>query len=193
MTHEKGDPSFTSLSSKRVIVRRFEEGDAKAFAEYRSDPDVARYQGWQAPYSIDKAKRFIEALQKSAPCEPGSWFQFAVALQQTGLLIGDCALRCWRSDPRQAELGFTFAKAHQGKGYASEAVQTLLHYAFTKLALNRVIVITHDKNKAAQRLLERAGFRQEGHFLQSYWSEGEWTNEFQYAQLREEWEILHSS
>lgn len=182
------DPSFTTLSSKRIVLRRFQEEDAEAFAQYRSDPHVARYQGWQIPYSIDKARGLIEALREATPGEPGSWFQFAVELQQTGQIIGDCALRCSRREPRQAELGFTFAKAHQRKGYASEAVQRLLQYAFTKLALNRVFAITHDENKAARRLLERAGFREEGHFLQSVRFEGEWAGELQYAQLQEEWE-----
>lgn len=187
------DSSFTYLSSRRLVVRRFEEEDAEAFAQYRSDPDVARYQGWQIPYSIDKASRFIESLREAMPGEPGSWFQFAVELQQTGQLIGDCALRCSRRDPRQAELGFTFAKAYQRKGYASEAVRRLMEYAFTKLALNRVFAIAHDENKAAHRLLERAGFRQEGHFLHSIWFEDEWAGEFQYAQLQKEWGNSHAS
>jgi len=187
------DSSFASLSSERLLLRRFQEEDAEAFARYRNDPDVARYQGWQVPYPIDRASRFIESLSEATPGEPGSWFQFAVELRQTKRLVGDCALRCSRRESREAELGFTFAKDYQRKGYASEAVQRLMQYAFTKLELNRVFAITHEENNPAQRLLELTGFRQEGHFLKSVWFEGEWAGEFQYAQLQDEWRNLHAS
>ena len=49
------DPSFTHLESERLVVRRFRAGDADLLAAYRSDPDVARYQGWEAPYATREA------------------------------------------------------------------------------------------------------------------------------------------
>src|SRR3990172_12657922 len=47
------DLSFSTLSSQRLTVRRFRADDAEPFAAYRSDPAVARYQGWEAPYSLE--------------------------------------------------------------------------------------------------------------------------------------------
>ncbi len=180
------DSSFGTLSSERLIIRRFRPVDASAFAAYRSDPEVARYQAWDCPFSLAQAERFIESVRNQAPGAPGSWFQFAVAIPPSGPLIGDCALRATRSDPRQAELGFTFATTYQGQGYASEAVATVLQYAFGTLALHRVFAITDVRNGAAHRLLERLRFRREGHFLHNSWIKGEWSSEFLYAQLQEE-------
>ena len=187
------DSSFSTLSSQRLTVRRFNADDAEPFAAYRSDPDVARYQSWEVPYSIGKAVRLIESLQGAAPGAPGEGFQFAVALTATGLLIGDCYLHPTHRDPLEAELGFTFAKAYQGKGYASEAVRCLLQYAFTSLAVQRVFATTHVQNDAAQRLLERVGFRWEGYFIENVTSEGESDNEFIYELLHEEWKRRHAS
>ncbi len=84
----------------------------------------------------------IESVRNQAPGAPGSWSQFAVAIAPSSPVIGDCALRATRSDLRQAELGFTFATTYQGQGYASEAVATVLQYAFGTLALHRVFAIT---------------------------------------------------
>lgn len=181
------DPAFDRLATPRLVVRRFEPSDAGAFAAYRSDPDVAQYQGWEAPYAREEADRFIASLASATPGTPGQWFQFAVGIAPGGELIGDCALRCGRQDPRQAELGFSFARTHQGRGLAAEAVQALLAYAFTRLALHRVFALTDARNGPAQRLLERTGFRREGRFEQAAWFRGAWATEVLYAQLASEW------
>src|SRR5687767_166100 len=124
------DPSFERLASKRLIIRRFASGDAEAFASYRSDADVARYQDWECPFPVDEARRFIARLHDLAPGTPGTWFQFAVSLPPpSDILIGDVALRTSLSDARRAELGFTFGATHQGQGYAAEAVRAVVQYA----------------------------------------------------------------
>jgi RimJ/RimL family protein N-acetyltransferase len=114
-------------------------------------------------------------------------FQFALELKQTGLLIGDCALKVDREEPRQAEIGYTLAREHQGKGYASEAVSTLLDYAFATLGLHRVYAFVICENQRSVALLERLGMRREGHFIQHFWHKGGWADEYQYAVLESEW------
>jgi len=44
------DESFTELPGQRVVVRRFRPADVAEFVAYRSRPEVARYQSWDAPY-----------------------------------------------------------------------------------------------------------------------------------------------
>src|SRR5215472_9603437 len=44
------DESFTELVSERLVLRRFAQRDVNAFVAYRSRPDVARFQSWDAPY-----------------------------------------------------------------------------------------------------------------------------------------------
>jgi aminoglycoside 6'-N-acetyltransferase len=180
------DRSFQTLSSERLLMRRFEPSDAPALAGYRSDPEVARYQGWEA-CTLGDAESMIRTSSKRDPGSPGGWFQFAVALASNGVLIGDCALRCGRATPRVAELGFSFGRAHQGQGYASEAVALLLDYAFGRLGLHRVFAITDQRNLPARALLERVGFRKEGEFREASWFKGEWTTELGYAVLASEW------
>lgn len=180
------DASFESIDTARLRLRRFAERDVAPFAAYRADAEVARYQAWR-DYGEAEAARFIASLHDAVPGTPGQWFQFAVARRDDDLLVGDCALRCWRNDARQAELGFSFAPEHQGRGFAREAGGALLGYAFGVLRLRRIIAITDERNRRAQALLERLGFRREGHFVKSTWFKGAWANELLYALLAEEW------
>ena len=181
------DPSFEHFTSRRVVIRRFASGDAEALASYRSDTEVARCQDWECPYPLDEAKRFIATLHHLAPGTPGTWFQFAVGLASLGTLIGDAALRTSQADACQAELGFTFAVAYQGQGYATEAVREVVRYAFVQLKMHRVFARTDARNLRAQRLLERVGFRREGEIRENIWFKGAWATDLLYAQLASEW------
>jgi aminoglycoside 6'-N-acetyltransferase len=181
------DTEFTELVAERLVLRRFGPADAAAFATYRSDPAIARYQSWETPYPLERAAQMIAELSVLHPDMPGEWFQFAVALRETGELIGDCGAQALADDPRQAEIGFTFATANQGRGYATEAVRRLLEYLFGSRGKHRVIANCDDRNARSAALLRRVGMRREGLLIESTWAKGEWTNDELYAVLRREW------
>lgn len=117
---------FLTIYTRRLSLRAFEARDAEPFADYRSDPDVARFQSWKTPYSIDSARRFIEEMRAMAPGVPGEWFQIALALKREDFLIGDCAFAVLADDSRQAEIGFIISRAYQRQGYGTEAVEATL-------------------------------------------------------------------
>jgi aminoglycoside 6'-N-acetyltransferase len=181
------DTGFTALRTDRLVVRRFTAADLPAFVAYRSDPAIARYQGWDAPYPVQRAERMLAELDQQHPDTPGCWFQFAVALATTDGLVGDCGVFVPIDRPRQAELGFTFAAQHHGRGYATEAVRRVLDYLFLDRGKHRVVASCDDRNVRSAALLRRVGMRREGLQLQSTWSKGGWTNDELYAVLHHEW------
>ena len=171
------------ISTERLELRRFKDTDAEAFAAYRSVPEVARYQSWDAPYSLEAARTAVAGFASDDPLQPG-WFQYAIDLD--GVLIGDLGLNL-HENLRQAELGFTLAPAYQGKGYATEAVRGLLHHLFTERNLHRVSAEADARNLPSVQLLERVGFRQEGLRPQNSWFKDEWTDDVLFGLLRSDW------
>ncbi len=123
----------------------------------------------------------------SKPGIPGTWFQIAIEMKDTKVLIGDCAIHTLPQDANQAEIGFTLNPMYQNKGFAAEAVRYLLEYIFNVLDMHRVIAVTDVRNKNSIKLLEKLGFRREGHFIKNAWNKGEYTDEFLFAMLKEEW------
>lgn len=176
---------FTRLDSKALLVRRLRESDLKPFLAYRNDPEVARYQDWEG-CEEGEALRMIRALERVEPFQPGDWFQFALELKETEELVGDLGFRVG-TDGKQAEVGYTLAREHQGNGYASEAVRRLLDHAFRDLGLHRVHAVTDQENMPSVAVLERLGLRREGAFVENAWFRGRWSSEYLYATLREEW------
>lgn len=184
--------AFTPLETERLRLRHFIDADLEPFMAYRNDPDVARYQSWEA-ITEREAREFLDEQKLIQPGVPGQWFQIAAELKETGMLVGDCALKIEEDDARQAEIGYTFARDYQGRGLASEAVACVLDYALLTLGLHRVIAITDCRNIASVALLERLGLRREGHFIQNIWFKGQWGDEYLYAILREEWQHIRRS
>jgi RimJ/RimL family protein N-acetyltransferase len=178
-------PTSERLETESLAIRRFADSDLEPFLAYRNDPEVARYQSWDS-CTEREATAMIEELKSEQPGTPGEWFQFAIELKETDALVGDCALKV-EEDGRQAEVGFTLSREHQGKGYASEAVSRLLDYVFGQLDLHRVYAITDQENAPSVALLERLGMRREGAFVENAWFKGRWSSEYLYAVLRDEW------
>lgn len=178
------------IVTRRLILRSFRLDDLETFHAYRDDPEVARYQGWSAPYDRAEAAAFVSSMAGRAPGVPGEWCQIALELRAGGRMIGDCAVRVVEEDSRQAEIGTTLSSIHQGKGFAVEAVANLVDRLFADLGLHRVRAVCDTQNAGSVRLLERLGFRREGHFVENIRFKGAWGSEYAYALLETEWKTL---
>jgi RimJ/RimL family protein N-acetyltransferase len=169
------------ITAERLVLRRFRAADAETLAAYRSDPEVARYQSWTAPVAVAAAREMVARMAAGDPARPG-WFQYAVERAADQAMIGDIGVER-HENGMQAEIGFTLARAYQGKGYAAEAVRALLDHLFAVDGLHKVSAECDARNGASARLLERVGFVREGLRRQHTWIKGEWTDDLLYGLL----------
>ncbi|HEX2121019.1 MAG TPA: GNAT family protein [Thermoanaerobaculia bacterium] len=130
------------ITTKRLLLRPLAEGDAARLAAYRSHEEVARYQSWST-FTLDDALALVH--------HDGPWTQIAIALRATGEIIGDIGV-CAAPDG-SAEIGFTLAPEHQGRGYAGEAVRAVVE------RFPRVVAVVDARNAPAIALVTRLGFR----------------------------------
>lgn len=176
------------FTTTRLLGRVFTNADAEAFSAYRSDPDIAIYQGWDTPVSLAKAQEFIAEMRMLEMGMPGLWYQIALERNHSPGLIGDVAFHILRRDDRQAEIGYTISGSHQQQGYGSEGVSGLLGFLFQEFGLHRVTATCDTENTASICLLQKLGFRQEGHFIENYSIKGQWRSDYLFALLAREWE-----
>jgi RimJ/RimL family protein N-acetyltransferase len=178
------------ILTPRLSIGRLENADLESFVAYRNLPEVARWQTW-TDYPLERGQAFFAELETIVPFTPNTPYNLAVRLENR--LIGDlyCKLD---SAGQQAEIGYSFAPAFQGQGYATEAMRGLLGHLFGVLRLHRVYAITDPRNTASIKLLERVGFRLEGQMLESLWFKGEWADDLYFAILRREYaNLTHDS
>ncbi|MEO8527610.1 MAG: GNAT family protein [Pseudolysinimonas sp.] len=161
------------LDLGELSVAPLAASDLPAFAAYRSDPGVARYQSWSANYTLDDARRLLDDQAGWDFPPAGDWMQFGVTA--AGTLVGDVAVHPLLDRPDCYEFGVTFAPAAQGRGLATRAVAGVVDYLFRQRGAHRVFAQCDARNAAVKRLLERNGFRHEGAAVEADWFKGEWT------------------
>lgn len=174
------------FETARLRARPMDIGDLETFVAYRADPEVARFQSW-SNYSLEDGRALLASLEGHRLGAPGEWYQLALEKHAGGGLVGDLASKVNESEPREMEVGFTLAPAHQGKGFGTEALRGLLDLGFGTLGLHRVVAVTDALNAPAAALLERVGMRREAHFLENVFFKGAWGSEFLFAILDHEW------
>ncbi|BDH45432.1 N-acetyltransferase [Salmonella enterica subsp. enterica serovar Choleraesuis] len=174
------------LCGPDITLRPVMIEDSVAIQRYRQLEQVARYQSWTT-FDTAAAERLVSAQQGLEVDTPDSWYQLVIVDNNSGELAGDLVMHFLADDPRQAEVGFNLSPEYQDRGYATQALGCVLDYLFRELAKHRVTALTDADNLAAARLLERSGFRREGHFIENIWFKGRYGSEYLYAILAREW------
>jgi RimJ/RimL family protein N-acetyltransferase len=175
------------IVTERLVLRLLQPEDVPAFAAYRREPEVARYQSWDTSYSTEDGEQLVASQQGVDFGDPGPWVQVAAVDRATGTLCGDCAVRVVADQPRTAEVGVTFAPATQGRGLATEALGAVIARLFEQHDIHRIYAEADDRNVPVHRLLERLELRCEARLVEADWFKGEWTTLRTYAILRREW------
>ena len=172
------------LKTERLVLRPFEETDAEGLHAYLGDAEVVRYE----PYGVMTMEECrLEAARRAS--DEAFW---AICLAD-GTLIGNLYLS-GADEFGTREIGYVFARACWHKGYATEAARRLMAYAFERLATRRIIALCDTRNAASFALMERLGMRREGEFKKNVGFKTDahgntiWTDSYQYAILKEEFE-----
>jgi RimJ/RimL family protein N-acetyltransferase len=180
---------FPEILTERLALRELEASDAQRIFEYRSRPEISRFQSW-GTQARDEIQLYISQLSATEPGLPGSWYQVGLTLRSGGELIGDCGFRVPETEPRQAELGIAVAPEYHSHGYATEALRALLDYLFLELGKHRAFGSVDPRNVSSIRLLQRIGMRKEAHFVKSLWFKGDWVDDIVFAMLASDWRSM---
>ncbi len=180
--------SFAPLRTARLVLRAAEPGDAEAAFVMRNLPEVARYQDWQLPYTLEQAQQFTTSLAaQDWPASGGGTNLMVVEAAAPERVVGDVYAGL-RWDGRTGYVGFTFHPDYWGRGYATEATQAVIHYLFTEVGVSRIESSMHPDNVASARVVEACGLTFEGLTRQSFWVGDECSDDVLYGMLRADWE-----
>ena len=148
------------ITGTGVRLRAYRPDDAEALASGFDDPGVRRFlPPMPSPFTLAHAERFIAERVAAVQAEGGALH--AIADPATGELLGGIGLD--RVDPlrRQAEVTFWVGPWARRRGVATAALCALSERALGH-GLERLELLTHWDNPAAQRAALAAGFQREG-------------------------------
>ncbi|MEF3405716.1 GNAT family N-acetyltransferase [Agromyces sp. CCNWLW203] len=174
-----------TLHTERLRLRPFTDADADALFELQSDAEVLRY--WDSPPWADRSsvERFMDGCRRME--EEGSGARVAIERTADQVFVGWCTFNSWNPGFRSASLGYCLNRAAWGHGYATEAAQAVLAWAFDTIDVNRVQSETDTRNLASARVLEKLGFVREGTLREDCIVNGDVSDSWVYGLLRRDW------
>jgi RimJ/RimL family protein N-acetyltransferase len=177
--------NLPELQGRKVQLRPVADDDAADILAVFGDPDVMRYWSSAPLPDIAAATALIHEIQ--AAFSKRVLFQWAISLSDTHRLLGTCTLLNLERTHRRAEVGFALRRDAWGRGLATDALTTVIHFAFNRLDLHRLEADADPRNERSLRTLERQGFRKEGHLRERWHHLGEVQDAIFLGLLRREW------
>ncbi|WP_285712421.1 GNAT family N-acetyltransferase [Erythrobacter oryzae] len=150
-----------ALETPRLILRPPVAEDLPWLLQAMNTEAVMRHlAGVRTPTEVEEGLAFDIA----AFAAPEGYKRWTVWLRDGGVRVGRVGLFHLRSPAAppalqgHREIGWTFAQDHWGKGYATEAAEGALGFAFGEMGLPRIYSQTSESNAASTRMMQRLGF-----------------------------------
>lgn len=145
-----------TLETERLLLRHWRAADLDDFTAMSADPQVMEFfVPLDGPAACEAWAARLEAHWREHGF--GRW---VVELPGEASFIGVIGL-AWI--PYEAhftpavEIAWRLARAHWGRGYATEAARAAIDYGFGKLGLDEIIAVTVPANRRSRRVMERLG------------------------------------
>jgi RimJ/RimL family protein N-acetyltransferase len=145
-----------SIETDRLLLRMFVPADLDDLAQLFGDPDVMRYVGEGKPVDRGEADKALKSIIKH--WETHGFGRWAAVDKHTQEFVGFGGLRSLFGTP---EVVYHFAKAHWGKGLATELARAALRFGFEDRQFERIVAIAKPKNAASIHVMEKLGMHYE--------------------------------
>ena len=146
------------LTTDRIGFSKWSQADYSLAELLWGNPEVTRYICAGGVFDKDAIMdRLQREISNDAAYQVQYWPIFELGQNE---LIGCCGLRPY--DARTYEIGFHLRPEFWGQGYAVEAANAVIVYAFACLKTERLFAGHNPNNTASQRVLEKLGFRYTG-------------------------------
>ncbi|MEO8242877.1 MAG: GNAT family N-acetyltransferase [bacterium] len=153
------------IETARLTLRRVTMADLDAFHDILRRPEVMTY--WSTPPHPDRATTETW-LTTTVARDPATTVEFAVVLD--GRVIGKVG------GGALPEVGYIFHPDAWGKGYATEAMQALIAFAFAHHDIDHLMADIDPRNAASRSLLQRLGFHYTHHAANTFCINGAWSD-----------------
>ena len=166
-------PGTVFLGGDRVTLNTLHPDDYTFVEALHNDPTTRQQAGISLPWDETDVTALVEERDDVA--------LFLVC--RDGEAVGTVLLSDVDTQADKAEIGYLIHPDEQNEGYATEAVDLCLQHAFDDRGLQRVWAQVNEGNEASKRVLEKAGFQQEGLLREHEYANGARVDVYYYGLL----------
>ena len=120
-----------------------------------------RIDAMSATDKLEVSAEWLSLLESATSADP--WILgFNMVHRDTNELVGQCGFKGPPSENGDVEIAYAVEPQSQGQGYATEAAQALVEFAFGHQEVQRVLAHTLPESNASAQVLTKCGFRNTG-------------------------------
>jgi RimJ/RimL family protein N-acetyltransferase len=171
---------------ERVRLTALRSDDAPTMARWYEDGEFARLFDASVAYPKTESAmmKWMDATERDQNA-----YALAIRFLYNDEIIGYVELDGIQWSHRVGWLAIGIgSQAHRSKGYGTEAMRLLMHFAFQELNLHRLQLTVFAYNEPAMHMYERLGFQREGAFREYLLRDGKRYDMLLYGLLASEWE-----
>jgi len=175
-----------SIKGNNIFIRGVNENDLDIIMEWRNKQEIMK-----CFFNRNKLTSEGQINWYSKYVNDVTDHMFMI-ITNDNIPIGTMALYHIDDTTSKAEYGRALiaAEGFQGKGFAKEALNLILRYAFDTLKLNRVFLEVFSDNTQAIKLYERCGFITEGLQREHFYDGSQFRDVLVMGILKREYEYL---
>ena len=152
-----------NIEGRTIRLRAVEPGDVDLMYEWENDCDIWPVSGTTEPFSRHQLERFVERHQDIVGVLCDGQLRLIIETLLSSKPVG--AIDLFEYDPihRRAGIGILiYEQSDRGRGYASDAVETLCRYAHDTAARASAVVQRRCRQRSEPAPVPRAGFTEIG-------------------------------
>jgi len=155
MIHHKGT---NAIETVRLILRRFEERDAKdMYLNWASDPEVCKYLPWGPHKDIEASKKRVEGWIRNY--DNDNTYNWAIFLKGRNKVIGSISVEISNETQQSCEVGYCIGREYWSRGIMTEALLAVMHYLFYEVGYQRIWAKHDVLNIASGKVMQKAGMQ----------------------------------
>jgi RimJ/RimL family protein N-acetyltransferase len=149
-------PVVAPMRTPRLRLDPLRVGDAPSMEPLLADPDLYRFTGGAPPTLQQLRERFMNQVFGSSPDGDEGWFNWVVRLRSDSTAVGTVQATALDRDFGVVETAWVVGAAHQGQGYATEAVSALCAW-LEGFDARELCAFIHPQNLPSQRVAHHVG------------------------------------
>lgn len=175
-----------SIETKRLILRKLKKIDVNDIYEIYSDEESSRYDDWEPMKDISRAEMLIANSIRYFDNKEA--LRYAIEPKLVNKVVGVACIYEFEEINNKCIIYFQISRQEWNKGYASEAVQALIKYAFEILQLNRIEAYVTPGNEESVKVLLKNGFVKEGLLREIEYYKDKYQDAIILGMLRKDWD-----
>lgn len=172
------------LTGKLIVLKQMVSSNLETFAQIENETSTLLLANDDIPFpgTLDDHRTFFEGISGKK-----EEFIFGIFDNETDELVGSCGVYGLNWKNSTCQVGIAIGKNWQGKGFGTDAMQTLISFIFNFIHINKIKLQVFSFNQSAIRSYEKCGFIREGILRNEVFRFGAFHDLYLFGLLREDW------